>query len=271
MKAVLLQFNSSDDKQANLAMAEQLIRAVAKAERPELIVLPEIWTYQGGNPAGARAAAELAGEGVAWRMLSSLARELGCVIHGGSINESADGRMYNTSFVFDIGGNQVARYRKIHLFDMIGSDASVYKESALYSRGAELATFSVGEFSFGCAICYDLRFPELFATLAQRGVDAIVVPAAFTLATGLAHWEVLCRARAIETQTYLLAANQSGPYAVGNEVRANFGNSMVVSPWGQVVARAEDGIGYIAATLQLTSVLDVRNRMPVAHHRVPFG
>ncbi|MFC4312445.1 carbon-nitrogen hydrolase family protein [Steroidobacter flavus] len=270
MKAVLLQFNSSDDKQANLAMAERLIRDSAAAERPDLIVLPEIWTYQGGNPEGARAAAEVAGEGPAFRLLASLARELGCVIHGGSINESADGRMYNASFVFDAGGRQVARYRKIHLFDMIGPDASVHKESALYSRGSELATFNVGEFSLGCAICYDLRFPELFAALAKRGVDAIVVPAAFTLVTGLAHWEVLCRARAIETQTYFLAANQSGPYRVGNEVRANFGNTMAISPWGQVIARAEDGIGYVAATLQRSSVVDVRNRMPVAHHRVPF-
>jgi nitrilase len=270
MKVVLLQLSSRDDKSANLAAAESLIRAAARAERPDLIVLPEIWTYQGGTPEGARAAAEEAGTGEASRMLSALARELGCVIHGGSYNELDQGRMYNTSFVFGSDGRQIARYRKIHLFDMIGADQSVYKESALYSPGSELACFRIGEITFGCAICYDLRFPELFAALVRRGAEAIVMPAAFTLVTGLAHWEVLCRARAIETQTYFLAANQSGTYTVNGEVRANFGNTMVVSPWGQVIARAEDGVGYIAATLQRPSVLDVRSRMPVAHHRVPI-
>jgi deaminated glutathione amidase len=270
MKVALLQLNSGADKKANLAAAESLIRAAAQAERPDLIVLPEIWTYQGADPQSARACAEPAGEGEASRMLAALARELGCVIHGGSYNEIDDGRMYNTSLVFGSDGRVLARYRKIHLFDMMGADQSVYKESALYSRGAELACFRAGDFLFGCAICYDLRFPELFAALVKRGVDAIVMPAAFTLMTGMAHWEVLCRARAIETQTYFLAANQTGSYTYGSEVRANFGNTLVVNPWGQVIARAEDGVGYIAATMHRNVVIDVRNRMPVAHHRVPI-
>lgn len=269
MKAAVLQLGAGDDKRANLGAAEALVRAAALAERPDLIVLPELWTYL-GDPEGARAAAEVAGEGEAWRMLSTLARELRCVVHGGSINELADGRMYNTSFVFDAVGRQIARYRKIHLFDMTGSDA-VYKESAVFARGTELCTYRVADLTFGCAICYDLRFPALFAAMRRHEVHAIVMPSAFTLMTGLAHWEVLCRARAIETQTYLLAPDQHGSYSQGGEPRRTFGHSMIVSPWGQVVARVEDGTGYVTAILRRESVLDVRQRMPVADHHVPIA
>jgi deaminated glutathione amidase len=268
MKAALIQLGAASDKRANLAAAEALVRAAARAERPDLIVLPELWTYL-GDAQGARAAAEPAGEGHAWQMLSALARELECTIHGGSIHELADGKVYNTSFIFAADGRQIGRYRKLHLFDMVGSDAT-YRESATFTRGTELCTYAVGDITLGCAICYDLRFPALFAALRRRGADAIVMPSAFTLLTGLAHWEVLCRARAIETQTYLLAPDQHGAYVQGGELRRTFGNTLIVSPWGQVVARAEDGAGYVAATVRREAVLDVRAKMPVADHHVPI-
>ncbi len=268
MRVALIQLNSRDDKSANLSAARELIESVARAEHPDLIVLPEVWTYQGGTLECARESAEPAGDGEAYRMLAGLAADLKCVIHGGSFNERAGGQVFNTSFVFDAGGREVARYRKIHLFDMLGPDDAVYKESALYSAGSELATFRIGDLTFGCAICYDLRFPQLFAGLVRRGAEAIVLPSAFTLMTGLAHWEVLCRARAIETQTYFLAPNQVGPYSEDGETRVNFGSTLAVSPWGQVTARAEDRVGHVVVTIDRAAVLDVRQRMPVAQHQV---
>lgn len=267
MKVTLLQMNSVDDMDANLAQAERLIDEAAARERPDLLLLPEVWTYQGGTLAGARAAAEPAG-GRAYRMLADKARRYGMHLVGGSYNERDGEHVFNTMFVFDREGRQVARYRKIHLFDMLGADGTVYKESALYTPGDEVVTFDADGVRFGCAICYDLRFAELFLALSKAGAQAILLPAAFTLNTGLAHWEALIRARAIETQTYLLAANQVGAYPEDGAVRQNYGHSMVVGPWGHVVARAEDTLGAASAHLDLDFLRSVRDRMPVQHHRV---
>ncbi len=267
MKVTLLQMSSIDDKAANLAQAERLIDAAARAEAPDLLLLPEVWTFQGRTPEQARASAEPAGTGAAYRMLARKARQHHLNIHGGSFNERDGERVFNSSFVFDREGREVARYRKIHLFDMTGADASVYEESALYAPGQELVVCAIDGIRIGCTICYDLRFAELFLRLASMDVHAIVVPAAFTLMTGKDHWEALCRARAIETQCFLLAPNQWGAYRENGETRMNYGHSMVVCPWGTVLAQAHDGAGFVSARLDLGHLHRIRARMPVAAHR----
>ena len=168
--------------------------------------------------------------------------------------------------VFDRDGRELARYRKLHLFDITTPDGKEYRESATFARGARVVTFDALGTRFGLSICYDLRFAELYLELAKAGAKVILVPAAFTLQTGKDHWEVLLRARAIETQTYVLAPAQWGRYANGG--RANYGHSLIADPWGHVIAKAQDKVGYIAARLDLEEVERVRARMPCAQHRV---
>lgn len=267
MRIALIQMQSGDAKDANLASASRLIDAAVSGERPDLVVLPEVWTYQGGTVEGARASAEPAGSGSAYGLLQEKARRHGVAIHGGSFNERDADRIYNTSFVFDRRGREIARYRKLHLFDMTGADGTAYVESALYRPGEHIVQFELDGVRFGCTICYDLRFAELFIRHAAEGARVIVVPAAFTLMTGKDHWEVLLRARAVETQSYVLAPNQWGPYEEAGAVRHNYGHSMAVCPWGTVLARAPDGPGWLAVRLDLDYLEQVRARMPVADHR----
>jgi deaminated glutathione amidase len=129
-------------------------------------------------------------------------------------------------------------------------------------------TYQAEDFTFGCAICYDLRFPDLFQALAEKGADIIALPSAFTLLTGKDHWEVLCRARAIETETYFLAPAQTGAHVVGNETRATYGHSLVADPWGHVVARASDGVGSVSTRIERTRIAKVRALIPVAQHKI---
>lgn len=268
MKVCLLQMNSRDNKEQNLVQAEQLLRESIEASRPDLVLLPELFTYLGGTVEGARASAEQLPGGPAYQLLQNIAREYRVYLHGGSLNERDGDRYYNTSLVFNPAGEEIARYRKIHLFDVTTPDGKSYRESATYSRGEQIGTFKIGDITVGCSICYDLRFAELYAALANAGADVIVIPAAFTLMTGKDHWEVLCRARAIETQTYVLAVNQTGPYIEDGIDRASYGNSMVIDPWGTVIARAREGIGYTSANLDFSYLENVRTNLPVHRHHV---
>lgn len=268
MKTVLIQMNSTDDKAVNIEAAIAWVERAARAEQPQLIVLPELFTYLGGTPQGARAAAEaFAGSGL-HRRLGELAADLKVHLHAGSMVERDSGDYYNATAVFGPDGRQVARYRKIHLFDVTTPDGVVYNESTVYRPGNSIDSYLVGGHRVGCSICYDLRFPELYLKLAQQGVQVIVVPAAFTLQTGKDHWEVLCRARAIEAQAYVLAANQYGQYEEEGIMRANYGNSMVVDPWGKVIARAQDKACYISAELDFDYLAEVRSNLPSLRHRV---
>ena len=147
-------------------------------------------------------------------------------------------------------------------------DGTGYKESALYGGGADLAFFEAGGIRFGCTICYDIRFPELYLTLRRMGAEAILVPSNFTLQTGKDHWEVLCRARAIETETYFCAAAQTGAHTAGNDTRHTYGHSLVADPWGHVVAKASDGVGVVSARVDPKRVEKARQMIPVAQHRV---
>lgn len=277
MKVALIQMNSVDDKAANLAAARAAIERAVAEERPDWIALPEVWDFIGGDRGAKLAAAEEIGKGPASALMAELAAKHGVFIHAGSMLERIAGedRVHNTTVAFDRGGREVARYRKIHMFDITGPDGTPYRESAAFKPGEALATYDCDGLTVGCAICYDLRFPYLFQALADKGAQMIALPSAFTLQTGKDHWEVLCRARAIETETWFCAPAQTGPHRVGKaprqETRMTYGHSLVVDPWGHVVARAPDGPGYVAARLDPARVGKVRAMIPVASHRVRLG
>lgn len=267
LRVAAIQLNSRDDKAANIAAAEELIARAAGAGA-RLVALPELWTYLGPQE-GNRANAEPIPGPVSER-LAALARQHRIILHGGSFLEAgtdADARPFNTTLVFDPRGELVARYRKIHLFDADPlPDAPPYRESATVGAGHEVVTVAVEGVELGLAICYDLRFPELFRALALRGAEVLVVPAAFTLETGRDHWDVLVRARAIENGCFVIAPGQYGSRPPG---RVTYGRSLIVDPWGTVVAQAPDGTGVIFADLDLDRVGEVRRRIPSLANRRP--
>jgi deaminated glutathione amidase len=270
MKISLIQMNSRQDKAANIAAASGLIEQAVADERADWVALPECFDFLGGQRADKQQAAEVLGEGPAYLAMQDLARRHGIFLHAGSILEKIPGedRLHNTTVVFDRSGREIARYRKIHMFDVVTPDGAQYRESASFKPGNEVVTYQAEDFTFGCAICYDLRFPDLFQALAEMGADAIVLPSAFTLLTGKDHWEVLCRARAIETETYFCAPGQTGTHVVGNETRATYGHSLVADPWGHVIARASDGVGIVSTRIERGRIGKVRAQIPVAQHKI---
>ncbi|MSP68051.1 MAG: carbon-nitrogen hydrolase family protein [Alphaproteobacteria bacterium] len=267
MKVALLQVNSQDDKAENLRQVERLFRAAVAAEQPDMVALPEVFTFIGGGRETREAAAETFPDGLAYGLLRSLAAEHRVFVHGGSMFEREGERLYNTTVAFDRGGKEIARYRKIHLFDVTVPGGREYKESAAVGRGDEIVTYEAEGARIGCTICYDIRFPELYVQLMKAGTEVIMIPAAFTLQTGKDHWEVLCRARAIETQSYVVAPGQIGSHREGNGTRDCYGHSLVVDPWGHVIAKARDEVGFVAARLDLDYLRKVRRMLPsFAHH-----
>jgi deaminated glutathione amidase len=274
MRVSVIQMNQGSDKAANLAQARRLIEAAVEADRPGLVTLPETWTNLGGGRDSRKTAAEVlppegSGEpgGPAYEMLRVLARTHGIHVHGGSIIEDSAEKLFNTTVVFDPSGTEIARYRKIHLFDITGPDGTGYKESALYGAGDGLVTFEAGGITFGCTICYDIRFAEQYLALRRLGAEAIFVPSNFTLQTGKDHWEVLLRARAIESQCWIIAAASTGQYEERGAQRSVYGHSLVADPWGHVVAKASDGIGWTTARIDPAVTARVRRDMPVLEHR----
>ncbi len=273
MKVALIQMNSGADKAANLASARALIEQAVREETPDWLCLPEVFDFMGGSAEQKRAAAETLPGGPAYSMLQELARTHGVFVHAGSILERIDGekRVGNTTVVFDRSGNEVARYRKIHMFDITAPDGVQYNESAAMKPGDAVVVYDCEGLTIGCSICYDLRFPSLFQALADKGAQMIALPAAFTLQTGKDHWEPLIRARAIENEVYFAAAAQTGAHQQGNQMRSTWGHSMLVDPWGHVVAQASEGVGYVAGRVDAARVGNVRAMIPVARHRVPFA
>jgi predicted amidohydrolase len=273
MKVSLVQMNSINDKAANIAAARALIEKAVAEEAPDWVLLPEQFDWAGGVRGDKHANAEVLPGGPAYAMAQDLARKHRIFIHAGSIMERIEGdeRIHNTSVVFNRQGEEIARYRKIHLFDVMTPDGASYRESATVKAGDAVVTYDCEGVTIGCSICYDLRFPDLFQALAEKGAQVIALPAAFTLQTGKDHWEVLLRARAIETQTYLCASAQTGSFTVGNEQRATYGHSLVADPWGHVVAKASDGIGLVSTRIDPAVVAKVRRMIPVAEHRVKIA
>jgi predicted amidohydrolase len=275
MRVSVIQMSPTANKDANIAQATALIEAALGADRAELVALPEIWTCLGGNRATKFAAAEVLPPmgsnetgGQAYEFLRQMARQHKIFLHGGSIGELDGEKIYNTSLVFSPEGQELARYRKIHLFDITTPDGQGYKESAVYGAGDAVVTCKIAGLKLGLAICYDIRFPELFLALRRAGAELIVLPAAFTLQTGKDHWEVLLRARAIESQCWIAAPACTGAHVEGSgETRFTYGHSLIADPWGHVVAKASDGPGWASARIETEFLGRVRANMPVLEHR----
>jgi deaminated glutathione amidase len=263
LRVAAVQLNSTADSAANLATADRLTRAAA-ADGARLIVLPEKWTAIGSDEELQAAAETLEGPAVAWAR--GLARELEVDLIAGSIVERVPGqeKLANTSVHVDPRGEVRAVYRKIHMFD-VEVAGRTYRESDIEEPGQEIVlSEAAGDVELGLSICYDLRFPELYRILAVRGARVIAVPAAFTLATTRDHWETLLRARAIENQAFVIAANQFGEHPGGYR---SGGRSMIVDPWGIVMAQAPDGEGHIIAELDLERQQEIRAQLPALANR----
>jgi predicted amidohydrolase len=265
MKVAAVQLNSTADTAANLAAADHLTRAAA-ADGARLIVLPEKWTAIGTDDQLRAGAETLDGPAISWARAT--ARELRVDLVAGSIAERLEGgeKLANTSVHVDPDGEIRAVYRKVHMFD-VEIDGHSYRESDVERAGEEIVSSVTADgVELGLAICYDLRFPELFRILAVRGARMIAVPSAFTLPTTRDHWETLLRARAIENQTFVIAANQVGRHRGGQR---SGGRSMIVDPWGVVLAQAPDREGYIVADCDLEYQREIRAKLPSLANRRP--
>jgi predicted amidohydrolase len=265
MRAAAVQLTSTADRERNLATADRLTREAA-GRGADLVLLPEKWANLGSPEDTAKGAEPLDGPALQWA--AATAKELGIDLVAGSIAERvADAeRGSNTSVHFGPDGEVQAVYRKVHMFD-VEVGGRTYKESEHEAPGEEVVvTEAAGGAKLGMSICYDLRFPELYRILAVRGATILLVPAAFTLATTREHWEVLLRARAIEDQAFVVAANQIGEHAKGFR---SGGRSMIVDPWGLVLAQAPDAETVIVADLDLERQHEIRRTMPSLANRRP--
>lgn len=265
MRAAAVQLNSNDDKARNLAAAEELVREAA-ADGAELVALPEKWNLLAGGQELLTGAETL--DGTSLNAARGWARELGIHLLAGSIAElGPGGRAFNTSVLIGPIGDDLAVYRKIHMFDVDVGGVS-YRESECEQPGEEIVTASLLNTTVGLSVCYDLRFPELYRILAVRGARIVTVPSAFTLATGRDHWEVLLRARAIEDQVFVLAPNQIGEAPPHFE---SYGRSAIVDPWGLVLAVAPDEECFVAADLDLPAQHRIRESLPSLANRRPHA
>ncbi len=264
MRAAAIQLNSTPDRERNIESAERLVRGAA-ADGATLIVLPEKFNVLGDEGVMRVAGEPLNGRTAAWA--GELARELSVDLVAGSFCESRAGhdRSANTSIHFAPDGAARGVYRKIHMFDVEVGGVE-YRESATEEPGDEIVVSELADGThLGMTVCYDLRFPELFRILALEGAQVISLPAAFTRITGEAHWDVLIRARAIENQCFVVAADQTGNHTPDKE---SYGGSMIVDPWGEVLARAGEGECFVAADLDLAHQSDIRRRLPSLANRV---
>jgi deaminated glutathione amidase len=264
VRAAAVQLHSTPDRDRNLEAADRLTRAAAAAGA-ELVVLPEKWPVLGTPEQTIAGAERYEGATLAWAR--GIARELGVDLVAGSFSELTGAeRGANTSVHVGPDGEVRATYRKIHMFD-VEVGGKVYKESEHEAPGEDVVLSETADgVGLGLTICYDLRFPELYRILAVRGARVIAVPAAFTLATTREHWEVLLRARAIEDQAYIVAANQVGEHAPGYR---SGGRSMIVDPWGVVLAQAPDAETFIVAELDLGRQDEIRRTLPSLANRRP--
>jgi deaminated glutathione amidase len=259
-----IQMSSTPHKEENLATAERLIHAAASSGA-DLVALPELWSCHGLEEAYRENAEPIPGE--TSRFLGDLAREQGIYLLGGSILEGypSSPKLHNTSTVFRPDGGMSAVYRKVHLFDVKAPDRE-YMESATIAPGTEIVTAKAGTATLGLSVCYDVRFPELYRLLVLRGAEVLMVPAAFTLQTGKDHWELLLRARAVENQAFVVAPAQWGQKADG---RWTYGRSLIVDPWGTVLAQCPDRDGFALATLDLGYLGRLREDFPALKNRRP--
>jgi len=265
VRAAAIQLNATDDVDRNLQTADRLVRRAAGLGA-DLVVLPETWTVMGAREQMIAGAQALDGPAISWAR--AIAAELGIDLIAGSFAERRDGAplLSNTSVHLDPRGEITAVYRKIHLFD-VEIDGGVYSEASTYASGTEIVTTTLASGTpAGLSICFDLRYPELYRILALRGAQLLTVPSAFTLRTTRDHWETLLRARAIENQCFVVAPNQIGDHPAG--LRSG-GRSLIIDPWGVVLAGAADDEGVITAELDFEALRSIRARLPTLPRRVP--
>jgi predicted amidohydrolase len=260
--AAAVQMTASSSKEENLAKAETFVRLAAE-RGATLVVLPEVFSWRGPRAESPGQAESIPGP--TSERLQELARRHHIYLLAGSfLEKSNETRSHNTSLLLSPTGDILAQYRKIHLFDIDIPGQVRTKESDTMRPGQEVVTCATPLGVFGLSVCYDLRFPELYRRLADKGAEMIFVPSAFTFPTGAAHWEPLLRARAIENQAYVIAPNQIGKNAHGF---ADYGNSMIIDPWGKVIARAPDKECFITAEIDRDYLEKVRRELPCLVHR----
>lgn len=264
MRVALCQTNCGDDVAANEEQVFGLLDEAASGGA-DLAALPEVWPRQGSAKQIREMAEPVPGRRT--ELLAEVAARHRMWVHGGSVLERDGERIFNTSMLLDRSGELVATYRKIHLFDADPPGAVPSRESSVFSAGDQVVTAETEFGRVGLSICYDLRFPELYRALAVQGATILFVPAAFRFETGVDHWEPLLRARAIEDQAFVVAAAQWGTWGPPGRERRNFGHSLVVDPWGDLVAQAPDEVGVTFAELDLARVEQVRQILPSLRHR----
>lgn len=267
MRAAAVQMNSGTDVERNLAEARRWIEQAHREEGANLVVLPENFAFMGADDAARLGAAETAGDGPAQAFLADAARDVGVWLVGGTIpirDERARAR--SRCLVFAPDGRLAAHYDKIHLFDVDvpGETGESYRESATTVAGSEPVVTDTALGRVGLSVCYDLRFPALFHRLGVLGMDALAVPAAFTVPTGRSHWLPLLQARAIESLVYVVASAQWGEHAGG---RRTYGHTMILGPWGRVLAVRESNPGIVAADLDMIELREIRETFPALKHR----
>ncbi|WP_338728268.1 carbon-nitrogen hydrolase family protein [Haladaptatus sp. DJG-WS-42] len=256
------QLDSTDDKQDNVARALSFVDEAASKDA-DIVAFPEMFPYIGSKDAYPEVAEEIPGP--LTDRLAARAEDYGMYIHAGSMFEPApDGRVYNTTALINPDGEVAATYRKVHLFDIDVPGGVTYEESERVAPGDEAVVAETALANFGLSICYDLRFPELYSTLARNGAEVIFVPAAFTLFTGKDHWEPLLRARAIESQCYVVAPGQVGDK---KDSAHTYGKTMVIDPWGNVTRQASDREELITAPIDLDYLHEVRRDLPSLQHK----
>ncbi|SAK44491.1 carbon-nitrogen hydrolase [Caballeronia fortuita] len=258
-----LQMVSTPDRERNLADAGRLIAEAARGGA-QLMLLPEYFCFMGFKDTDKLSIRETLGDGPIQQFLSDAAREHRVWIIGGTLplQSPEPNRVLNTTLVFDPAGKQVARYDKIHLFNFEKGEES-FDEARTICPGAEVRTFDAPFGRVGLSVCYDLRFPELYRKLGDCAL--MVVPSAFTYTTGNAHWKTLLKARAVENQCYVLAAAQGGKHENG---RRTWGHSMLIDPWGEIVAVNDEGMGVVAGGIDAQRIASVRQSLPAYRHRV---
>lgn len=270
-RVAAVQMNSKDNVAENLKAVEQKVETAVN-QGARLVALPENFAFMGQKDTDKWAISEVAGQGPIQDFLSQLARKHKIWLVGGTLplraKDVSEKRVYAASLVWNEEGKVVARYDKIHLFDVeVEKNGEKYLESETILPGDKVVSVESPFGKLGFSVCYDVRFPELYRLLFGEGVQILFIPSAFTEITGKAHWEVLLRARAIENFCYVIAPNQAGVHANG---RQTFGDSMIIDPWGKVLASLPSGEGVIVADLDLAYLNDIRARVPVEKHRKFF-
>jgi predicted amidohydrolase len=261
MRLSLLQFTVGSNFDENFEKSKNLIQKCLTF-KPELILFPECFLYLSNLK---KFSIKQNHKSIIY--FQQFAKENNVNILLGSLPIEENNNVYNRSLVVDSNGSIISKYDKVHMFDVILKNKELYKESDTYKPGSTLETFIINDCKFGHSICYDLRFPKLYRHLAKIGSQVIVIPSAFTFTTGKSHWHTLIKARAIENGVFIVAPNQWG---INNERRSTYGHSLVVNPWGEIIAEADDKEMVVNCEINLNEVEDIQKSIPVLKHDIDF-